>query len=561
MSQQPRGNKPQEWLPRHDALPQTRLCREMLEEASASFAEMKVGAPAAAAESSSHAPSTPARAPAGAQQASPPRTAATVAASPAAMPHPGDLRRPPSGGPPWHLQQSVRKVGHGEHSPATAAPALQQQIQPIDTAADVIVPPGEYGAVLPGNVWPGMLQDAADTSARDTSLHADSHSATASTPPVSDPGSSPVAASSTADPATAAQSLPLACPLTGVPYELHGDGHALPVLLACGHDLSAGAAAPAQQDADVGGAAALTPHSDLPATVHCPRCSAEVEHASVQPHPIIMAALRPRGAPHGWLAAALDLAVSPAALPTQRQLLVKSAPHITVQSAQHAEQAVAIKSFADLVDEENAAFAAWEVAMLAQLQCSVPGPGVAVRMLGWACDGASCCIVMPRLHASLDAAMQALQQGAGVQQADALALRMPEEQAVSVAFSVAEKLHALHSRGIVHGFVCPGNVLVHSHSDEAVLCGFTHSAVMVAGRPAQMAAEAVDDSEWCALELLDAAEADGGATAKAVSPQADVWGLASLVLYLVTGALLACFRVQAFISVACVLLSASALPH
>jgi hypothetical protein len=335
----------------------------------------------------------------------------------------------------------------------------------------------------------------------------------------------------------------LQCPSTGMDYSLR-DNERRPMLLPCRHHLSRGAAS-----------ALLASSGSRLAACPALECQDSFSEADVSPHYILEAALWPHATPlqavalamaHQWRCDALSAVTLPP---------VSAAQPVSVSAAQLDGKDVMIKRFAaldiDRGDDEvaTATAALWEISMLSLLRCNTESgtAHVAVQMLGWASAGTCMYVIMPRYRAALSSVLGDSHHGAPQgSQAAAAGAGVEHDRAVAIAFNLACALHALHSSSatqgatMLHGFVAPGNVLLARERDDVVLCCFSHSALVLANGPVCMAAAAVDDSEYCAVELLAAAEGIGGDDAAAlrrtISPAADVWGLAVVLLFLLTGA-------------------------
>jgi CheY-like chemotaxis protein len=106
--------------------------------------------------------------------------------------------------------------------------------------------------------------------------------------------------------------------------------------------------------------------------------------------------------------------------------------------------------------------------------------------------------------------------------------RLPLARALSILEQIAAALDALHAAGIVHGDVCPANVLVHEDDStkliEVGVAAFVarRSAHHLLGTPAYMAPE----------------RAQGGQSPSALAPASDVYSFGALCFQMLTGRLL-----------------------
>ena len=319
----------------------------------------------------------------------------------------------------------------------------------------------------------------------------------------------------------------LVCPCTGEPYSSRAQGN-LPMLLSCGHHISAGA---------LQGSSALHPHG----SIECPVCQAQSDPSDVRTHNLLVAALQPNAPPVELIKDALQWQWHRADARLASILSTPGLPASGVSTAKIDNTEVIVKRIGPVEEGDAADSALWELAILARVhspdmrpvQTAFAAPAC-VRLLGWGLQSGAdlamgelfVCIVSAKAGSSMLAVMDAAQQRS-----------MTLEKAASLAFYTGCALQALHNCGVIHGFVHPAHVVCTAEQDAVLLCGFSNAALMMKqkqGMKVGMAAETVDDSEFCPAEVVKAAEAEEP-VASIMTPQADVWGVATIFAFLLTG--------------------------
>jgi hypothetical protein len=322
------------------------------------------------------------------------------------------------------------------------------------------------------------------------------------------------------------QKEPFQCCYTQLTYTLDDEGKGLgaPMMLPCGHHLS-------RQGADLllaGGAAA-----------RCRECYCLFGMESVTEHHILHAALQPHAPPSALIAAALtyQLALSSLSLPLPPPF--SKAQNVSMHMSVYAGKDVVVKRFAMVSAKEQAMTALWEVVSLTLLQgAGDSGTCPVVKLCGWVHAGIEVLVVMDRCTESL---RQLVERDRGPGGHATATAGLPQDRAVALAFSLSRALHAMHTRGndhvqgVLHGFVQPDNILLTGTGDDVVLCGLSNCALLTPAGAVLMPPEPADDSEFCAVEVIRAADADGPVSA-VMSEKADVWGLAVSLLFMLTGA-------------------------
>ena len=214
---------------------------------------------------------------------------------------------------------------------------------------------------------------------------------------------------------------------------------------------------------------------------------------------------------------------------------------VTLHHVQLDGQQCVVKRFIDVDNADRAAAAMWHLLITTTLQSDgeVKRPAAA-PLVFWSYRTTTVCVVTQRYPATL----------ADVLRKHAVSGGLLVPHAVELAFQLSEALVSMHTcvarhhdrgvgvRGVAHGLVQPANVLVPRDGSHVALCGFGNSALLtdsMAVRPQILSAQMEDDTAWAACELVHAAQHD--AAAQAVSAKTDTWGVASVLMYLVTGAL------------------------
>lgn len=331
----------------------------------------------------------------------------------------------------------------------------------------------------------------------------------------------------------------------GVLQRYAAEGPCTPMLLPCGHHCARHAVDELAANAALSGA-------DTPA---CPVCAELFCSEDVVVHAILRSLvqqaageMQPACTAEGYSAVTQALARDAMLWQQSATLLdgalaapFRRADGITVHHLQLDGQQCVVKCFSNVDVAERAAAALWQLLVMTALQdASGAERPAAAPMVFWSVRGTTVCVVTHSYPVTLmDVVREHTASASG---------GLDVERAVELAFQLTEALVAAHTcavrgpggvngfRGVVHGLIHPDNVLVPHDGSHVALCSFGNSALLTGDalmRPAHLASQMVDDSEWSACEVVCAAQED--AAAEAINDKVDVWGVANVLLYLATG--------------------------
>jgi hypothetical protein len=245
--------------------------------------------------------------------------------------------------------------------------------------------------------------------------------------------------------------------------------------------------------------------------------------------------------PRVLVEAAMSLQRERGALPAALPAAFQHSDRTSLHHVDVANSSLAVKCFKDVHKRHHACAALWQLSMMAVLQqAGDAARDAAVAVLFWIYRGTEVLVAMPRyLKSFLDVGHESrTAEGVGVAAEQAMGLTLLLSQALLALHTCGDNMAGISGtvQGLVHGFVHPSNVLLSGKSDRVCLCGFGNSALVWAAKCDVLAPnQIVDDSEWSPPEVVLAAETDEKSAGRALSYKADVWGVALMLCFLISG--------------------------